>query len=92
MFSEELKDEEGNVKTVYASTEAELTSAVASAKAIVQPTSPDINQPVKQGHDLTEVDEAMNTKLVDGTGAGFQAQDAGGKEVDTPNKSDSPKA
>lgn len=94
MFSEQVTDKDGNVKTVYATTEEDLRTAVEQVKALEQPVSPDINKPVKQGHDLTEVDEAMNTRLVDGTGEGTKAEDAGGntEEPSEVADEDEPKA
>jgi hypothetical protein len=76
MFSETFTDDRGQEKTVFASSEADLKEAVKNAKEVKPATYPNINVPVKKGHDLVEVDEALNTELVDGTGAHNSPRDA----------------
>lgn len=65
-FSEEVKVD-GEVKTVYAESEAALKQAVSDLKKVKKPVSPDINEPVEVGHDLTEVVDGGSVELVDGT-------------------------
>jgi len=69
MFTDTFTDENGQEKTVIADSQENLDKAVADAKAVKPATYPNINVPVAKGHDLVEVDEALNVNLVDGTGA-----------------------
>lgn len=76
MFSETFKDKDGNEKTVVAKTQKELDKALADTKEIEPVTFPNINVPVEKGHDLVDVDEALNVELVDGTGSHNSPRDA----------------
>lgn len=76
MFSEEVTRKDGSKVTVSAKTEDELKQAVKVQEGMVPATYPNINVPVAKGHDLIDVDEALNVKLVDGTGAHNSPNDA----------------
>jgi len=76
MFSEEVTRKDGSKVTVSAKTEEELKQAVEGQKNMVPATYPNINVPVAKGHDLIDVDEALNVNLVNGTGAHNSPNDA----------------
>lgn len=76
MFSEDVKNKDGNVKHVVAGSKEELAEAVKVAKGEQAPVYPNINHPVQKGHDLVAVDGDVNKVLVDGTGAHNSPNDA----------------
>lgn len=76
MFEEDVKDKDGNVKHVVASSQEELDDAAKVASGQTTPVHPNINVPVQKGYDLTEVQEDASVKLVDGRGAHNSPNDA----------------
>lgn len=99
MFSQTVKHPDGTMRQVTAKTEDELKKAVADVKKLKPATYPNINVPVEKGHDLVEVDDAMNVNLVDGTGAHNSPRDAirdggkleGDKDVASPGAGEAPR-
>jgi hypothetical protein len=76
MFSKVVKDQNGTEKTVIAQSEEELNDAAKAVESGQKPTYPNINVPVRKGHDLIETQEDLSSKLVDGTGAHNSPRDA----------------
>lgn len=76
MESKEVTRKDGTTVRVYASDKDALDKAVKETESLETVTYPNINVPVAKGHDLLEVDESLNTKLVDGTGAHNSPRDA----------------
>lgn len=87
MPNKTVKTKDGVEKNIFANTQEELDEAVKVAKAETTPTYPNIDVPVKKGHDLVEVQDDLSVELVDGTGAHNSPRDAvrddGSPEGDT---------
>lgn len=76
MFSQEVTDKDGNKRNVIGADEAEVKDTAKAVSNQTAATYPNINKPVKKGHDLIDVDGALNVNLVDGTGAHNSPRDA----------------
>jgi len=88
MVSKVVKDAQGNEHTIIAQSDEELDQAVKDFKAVKAPVYPNINVPVQKGHDLVEVDEALNKTLVNGEGAHNSPENAiddNGQQTGDPN-------
>lgn len=99
MFSTEITRDNGSKVIVTTTNKQDLKTAVEQAKSVKPATYPNINVPVAKGHDLVEVDEALNVNLVDGTGAHNSPNDAvkadgsleGDPKVASPGAGEAPK-
>lgn len=86
-FNKTVKTKDGTEKNVFADSQKDLDEAVKVAQGESAPTYPNIDVPVKKGHDLVEVQDDLSVELVDGTGAHNSPRDAvrddGSAEGDT---------
>lgn len=67
-FTKTVTTKDGVEKNIVADSQEDLDAAVKAAKSETSPTYPNIDRPVKKGHDLVNVEEDGSVELVDGTG------------------------